>query len=86
MIEATIVNGDIGPFEPKVPTKIIDALTIGCKLNKDLYLPLAQAVFNTLTGNYSVNGMYWKDPLKSLKNAGNEDVISSKLVKLYKEI
>jgi hypothetical protein len=86
MIEATIVNGDIGPFEPKVPTKIIDALAIGCKLNKDLYLPLAQAVFNTLTGNYSVNGMYWKDPLKSLKNAGNEDVISSKFVKLYKEL
>ena len=86
MLEATIVNGDVGPFEPLVPTKIIDALAMGCKLNKELYLPLAQAVFNTLTGNYSVNGIYWTDPLKSNNNAGTEDLISRKWVRLYKEL
>jgi len=86
MLEATIVDGDIGPFEPRVPTKIIDLLAIGCKLNTELYLPLAQAVFNTITGNYSINGMYWADPLKSNNNAGTEDVIGSKWANLYKQI
>lgn len=86
MLEATLVNGNVGPFEPLVPTKIIDALAMGCKLNKELYLPLAQAVFNTITGNYSVNGMYWADPLKSNNNAGTEDLISRKWVRLYKEL
>ena len=86
MLESTIVDGEIGPFDSNVPTKIIDLLAIGCKLNKELYLPLAQAVFNTITGNYSVDGRYWIDPFKANKNAGTEDVIGSKWVNLYKEL
>lgn len=86
MLEAPIVNGEPGPFDPAVPTKIIDTLSIGCKIDKATYLPLAQAVFNTITGNYSVNGMYWADPLKSIKNAGNEDIMGTKWVNLYKAL
>jgi len=86
MLEATIVNGEPGPFDPVVPSKIIDTLSIGCKIDKSAYLPLAQAVFNTITGNYSVNGMYWADPLKSIKNAGNEDILGPKWVNLYKAL
>lgn len=86
MLEAPIVNGNPGPFDPVVPSKIIDTLAVGCKIDKATYLPLAQAVFNTITGNYSVNGMYWADPLKSIKYAGNEDILGSKWVNLYKAL
>lgn len=86
MLEAPIVNGNPGPFDPKVPTKIIDTLAIGCKIDKTTYVPIAQAVFNTLTGNYSVNGMYWLDPIKSVSLGGTEDVMASKLVNLYKAL
>ena len=86
MHETTIINGEHGPFESKVPTKIFDLLSIGCKLDKKLYLPLAQAVFNTVTGNYSVNGVYWTDPTKRIPNAGQEDIIAPYFVRLLKEI
>lgn len=86
MYETTIINGEHGPFTPKVPTKIFDILAVGCKLDKTAYLPLAQAVFNTVTGNYSVSGVYWKDPTKRDPSAGQEDLISPYLVRLLKEI
>ena len=86
MLEATVVNGETGPFNPFIPSKIFDTLSIGCDINRSKFLPLAQAVFNTITGNYSVNGIYWLDPLKSNQNGGYEDVVAPYFVRLYEAI
>lgn len=84
--EIPIVNGEHGPYAPKVPSKIFDALAIGCKIDKEKYLPLTQAIFNTVTGNYSVNGLYWTDPTKTSESAGQEDIMSPYFVRLLKEL
>ena len=76
----------LGPFNPAVPTKIIDTLAMACKLDRHKYLPLAQAVFNTLTGNYSLSGAYWVDPLKIGVQGGNEDFYGELLTRLYKAL
>ena len=86
MMEAPIIDGDLGPFNPAVPTKIIDTLAMACKLDRHKYLPLAQAVFNTLTGNYSLSGAYWVDPLKIGVQGGNEDFYGELLTRLYKAL
>jgi hypothetical protein len=86
ILETQIVNGDQGPFEVKVPAKILGALSVACELDKAKYLPLTQAVFNTIKNRYSSDGFYYLDPLKSVDLAGYEDTISPYLVKLYKSI
>lgn len=86
LLETTIIDGDQGPFEVYTPSKIFKALSIGCQIDRNQYLPVAQAVFNTVKNNYSVNGQYYLDPLKSNDVPGHEDIIVSQLAKLYRSI
>jgi len=86
ILETVIVDGDQGPFNPSTPSRIFNTLGIACQLNKREFLPLAQAVFNTVKNNYGAGGYYYLDPLKSTADMGAEESIIRPLVKLYKSI
>lgn len=86
MFETTIVDGDPGPFQVHVPKYIFDALAEGVIMDSNLYLPIANSVFNTVKNNYSIDGIYYTDPLKSLDYGTYEHEIAPHLVKLYKSL
>lgn len=86
MLETSIVDGEPGPFQVYVPTKIFAALAEACQLDSNRYIPLTEAVYNTVKNNYSVNGYYYYDPLKILDAGTYEDKVLPYLVKLYNKL
>lgn len=86
ILETTIVDGDVGPFQVYVPTLIFKPLTEACIMDSNKYLPVTEAVYNTVKNNYSVNGFYYSDPLKSIDVGTYEHQILPYYVRLYNSL
>lgn len=86
MYETSYVDQNPGPFSRKVPAGIFKALSPGVECFPDIYLPLAQAVFNTVTGVFSDSGSYSQDASYVAVSGGREADIAPNLVTLYENV
>lgn len=83
--ESTYVEQSPGPFRPHVPYKIFWPLAEAVAYNTESN-GLAQAIFNSVTGQYSLSGIYYRDPLKVNDQAAKDNNVAKGLTRLYKSL
>lgn len=83
--ETTTVNGEAGPFSISVPSKILYPLSEAVKLSDD-WKAVSQGIITTLKNIYSVDGLYYRDPLKESHTPGKEYDLLKGYTKIYKNL
>lgn len=84
MYETTYLNNSIGPFPASVPSKILNPLAQALKLDINTWSGIAVGVINTISNNYSVDGLYYSDPYKESSTPGKEYDVGIGLTNMYR--